>query len=55
MIANLALTIVLIMVAALACAAWRPEWLVRVVGWLTTAGVALNGWLNADVISGWLP
>lgn len=53
MIANLAVSVVLILVISVAVSAYRPEWFKIVVGWLVMAGVAVNGWLNADTIQGW--
>jgi len=53
MIMNLVLTVVLIVVVAVAVSAYRPEWFKIVVGWLTAAGIIVNGWLSADTIQGW--
>ncbi len=47
---NLIVTALLIALALIAIAAWKPGVVKKAAGWLVAAGVVVNGWLNADFI-----
>lgn len=49
---SLLVTALLIAVALLAIAAFKPELVKRAAAWLVAAGVIVSGWMNADFIQG---
>ncbi len=49
---SLLLISIVILVALIAVAAVKPEWVIRAAALLVTAGAAVAGWLNSDFIQG---